>query len=404
VVFSNPAFVKKIPAAQKADYMFARLFRPGCKIFANDFVALEASYQRAISFAIAFVVYKYIMQAIPGFWQFMERYVQSVCGMQKLRNFYIVAWIICKLMSGEMDTSTRNGLTNFAVLEFLAWLNRSHYLSAIEGDDSANTVVSGVAPTCEQFRAVGFDVKLEFPECLEEMSFCGMVFDTEDRAIVANPLKVLAEVGLMEPKYQHAGRKLRQQLMRSKGYSYCHQYSGAPIIQSLGECILRLTADTDMSDFLQKRIHFQDTYHYEQMCEYLASLDVPVKPIGNRTRNLVARLYGFSVERQLMIEDYLAALGGDILEIELPSWMIEDLAPKEWKDYGERFQVMHYGDRKAEQQHLLSNSRKEVTVDEIVAAHAPEPQEDPLAEIEFNLYGMTYDGDVKRGEELLRAL
>lgn len=398
VVFGHPDFIKKIPMAERADYVVNHLRHCRGSVWANDYSALEASYLREISFAISFVVYKYVMQAVPGFRPWFSEYVRIVTGLQQCKNRYLKVSVMAKLMSGEMDTSLRNGLTNKLVLEFIAHLIGAVVRSVIEGDDSLFNFDTDVLINRAYYEALGFDVKLEQYDSIPDASFCGLTFDATDRAVITDPRKVLSETGEASARYANAGPVLKRELLRAKGFSLCHQYPGAPVLQEMGLTILRLTEKVSMSSFLERRIHYRGSYEHERIANILASTGVPYKEVGQGTRLLMESKFGVTVQQQFHVENYLRSLSGDILDIHFDPWLLDLDFPSEWYEYARVYGVNRY-DNGFELEPLMALPQKDFNEQEFFAMHAPEDVK--KRNWKFNLDGPSFSGNVQIGEQIV---
>jgi hypothetical protein len=205
-------------------------------------------------------------------------------------------------------------------------------IGIVEGDDGLFTMV-GTPPTKEDFAELGLVIKADIHTKLETASFCGMVFDLEDRRIIADPRKVLATFGWTSRQYQSVRPHKLQKLLRCKALSLAYQYPGCPIIAALSRFGLRVTRGTTgaMTQYLKTRS--LSTWQRERMSVLLTANSKAGPPnveVGRNSRYLVQDLYGIDVMTQIKIEEYL-----DSIQILTPlnSEHITAIMPQAWREY-----------------------------------------------------------------------
>jgi len=211
----------------------------------------------------------------------------------------------------------------FAMEEF----GCSDFDCVIEGDDCL-AIYKGVCIPNMFYTRLGFTIKLEYFRTCNYASFCGQIFDFESLIVIADPIKIIMNIGWSDGRYSNASEKKLKGLLRSKGFSLVYGYPGAPIIQSLGLCLLRLTEgiscvlDTSMSNY-EKAL-----YRVIIRCD-IASV---VREVPMSSREMMADVFGFSVLEQITLETYFMTLS----KIE-PLWhpIIEERIKPDWRRYNE---------------------------------------------------------------------
>lgn len=338
-IFELPEFIKTVPVAERPEFIIQRIYREGCKYICSDYTAFEAHFTPYIMRTIEFIVYRYILANVPGGKKFLDIFESVVCGVNRCKNKNLRMRVLGKRMSGEFTTSVGNGIANLLLLSFLAFRHDFDFIGVFEGDDALAVITRGDPPTSDMYRDLGFDVKLDVYDDLCQASFCGLVFDIADRAIITDPRRPLAEAHVGDPRYLCVKPHKRNQLLRSKGYSYVHGYPGCPIIQSLGLAILRCTEGVDMKDFLESRFHYRGTWIHEKLVAILEK-DLPVRPIGESTRLLMESKFNVSCETQRNVEQYFDKLQ-TLEDIQVLSGLPvpHDFFPNEWHYYDEVYSV-----------------------------------------------------------------
>jgi len=221
----------------------------------------------------------------------------------EMRNFgyLMVNAILC---SGEMNTSFKNTSTMYVMTNYAAYdLSRgrvTHVVSKNEGDDSLAVYPELACPDENWWKSKGWVVKIEHKGFVNEASFCGLVFDPEVLDSVPDIRQHLAKFGWTNRRYVHASERMRLSLLRSKALSMACEYGNVPILGPLAHRILYLTRTINIRMSI---VYAQDQYKRERMLEYLKQKPWQRKPkINSKTRDLVFRLQGISVDVQLECE------------------------------------------------------------------------------------------------------
>jgi len=320
IVFANSWFIKKVPHAQRPEYIKQRISIPGSKIYATDFSQYESSFTAALLSACEMELYDWMTKHLPCGEEFMNLVGQSMLqtNVCKFRSWVLRLW--AKRMSGEMCTSLGNGFTNKMALKYLASIRGAKVKGVVEGDDSLFGI-TGACLLAKDFELLGLKVKLEEHSDFNTASFCGLVFDEHDCVNVTNPAKVLATFGWTGRRYLRASHRTKMALLRSKALSIAHQYPGCPILGHLARGLLRLTRSYDV-----RRFNAEGWWAAEKLA--MREGEVPWRDPPLRTRLLVERLYGFSVECQLRLEKQF-----DELQLGPVTLEIDHLVPESWRQY-----------------------------------------------------------------------
>jgi hypothetical protein len=340
-VFSLPEFIKKIPIDQRPDYIMRKVFEQGAEYICTDFTSFEAHFVKEIMEAIEAVVYAYLLKNVPGGPAFLAQFMATVAGNNLCRSRYITCRVQAKRMSGEMTTSLGNGVTNLILFSFFCDRLNVEFEGVVEGDDGLFRILGGKeGPTKEMYAEAGWTIKLEKVQKLEEASFCGMIFDSDERIIIADARKYLADVGIADPKYFRVKDTKRLELLRARGYSLCYQYPGCPILQELGEALLRSTRGTDLSQMMESRFHTFDTYTRDLIDQAINSVPVH-REVMPGTRLLMESKFNISVEEQLDIEDQLRKINSRSQVLgSIDMKLRPDFFPACWHEYYDKYSVL----------------------------------------------------------------
>lgn len=348
-VYKHPAFIKKIPIADRPKYISKLIEKLGAKYGAADYTAFESHFVKDMMEAIEFVVYSYMTQHHSCHKNFMKLLKEVLAGdnICVFKNFQVL--LKATRMSGEMNTSLGNGLTNLIMLSFLfKKLGVKKVMAVVEGDDSLFCFFRGKCPTVEMFKEYGFTIKMESTEDLSEASFCGLIFDNVDLINIADPIDALVTFGWAGKFYCRSNMATRMKLLRCKSLSYAHQYPGCPILAALAKCGLRLTRSYDVRAFIEKdrgtclwereQLRAANEYHTE-----VRRRNVPDVPVPHNTRLLMYRVFGITPEEQINVEKYLDSFEGGPLTGPIVELVERSRNGKLWRSlFSQYADVVHF--------------------------------------------------------------
>jgi len=334
VVFDLPHFIKKIPVADRPQFIKDRMLRLGYTFVATDYTAYEAHFVPELMRKCEFILYKYMAQNLSGCELFFEGLEKVLAGNNVCNFKDFKAEVLGVRMSGEMCTSLGNGFSNLMFMLFLA-------SKFGEDPDDVNCVVEGddglkpeqfEGPAASDFAKLGLDIKLERHVDVCEASFCGLIFDVDDLINVADPMKVLATTGWAAARYAQSRDSKLKTLLRCKALSIAHQYPGCPVISSFSQYLLRVTRSYDVRHMIE---NWRNTYERQKLLLALRDekLIKVVRPPCN-TRFLVEKKFSIPVERQLRLEKYFDEC--QVLQ-PIPYALVNDLVPSVWAEYYENY-------------------------------------------------------------------
>jgi len=305
----NPEFIKHVPVAKRAGYIFKRLFSEGACYIQTDYSSFEAHFDKFMQQAVEFVLYDFMLQYVPGGKEVLSIMKEVLSGKNIVKNKFISAIIYAHRMSGEMCTSLGNGFSNLMFMNYVTVHLSKRYgkkielRGVVEGDDGLFAFF-GIAPMTHHFDEMGLIIKLVKFDELSKAGFCGQLFDIEDLQIITDPYRAVASLGWTTSRYTYSKNRKLMMLLRCKALSLAHQYPGCPIIGALAQYALRVTKSIDVKGFIERRSDL-NLYEYEKLKEAIGdkSARLYVEP-GVQTRLLFSELYGISLEDQRTIENY----------------------------------------------------------------------------------------------------
>lgn len=301
-VFQLPMFIKKVPVPDRPEVL-SSLYQDGAEYVSTDYTSFEALFTAEIMDAVEFQLYEYMTQHIPLASAYMNDVRRVLGGLNVCVFKHFMLELAATRMSGEMCTSLGNGFSNWMFVSFLCGEKNIQFKGFVEGDDGIFRF-NGDSLEAKDFEELGLIIKIEKHKNLEHASFCGQVFDMQDKLVVTDPREILASFGWTSGKYATATHSTKMALLRAKAWSIGYQYPGMPILASMSRAYLRLTRSYNLDKVVNGR-GFLNTYERDQLLEALDSgrPELNISP-PSRTRVLVAELYGVSLEAQKAYEDY----------------------------------------------------------------------------------------------------
>jgi hypothetical protein len=332
-LFALPWFIKKIPVPERPAVLKTLLESTGEDedyVF-TDYTAFEAHFLKEIMDVTQFELFKYMLKPCNRS-DWLAVYMATVGGINRITLKLFDLTIEATRMSGEMDTSLSNGFANLMLFLFVCDLKNCKACGVVEGDDGLfRCSPAHSAPTEKDFAELGFTIKIGHTKNLSEASFCGQVYDMTDLIVVTDPIEAIARLGWTNKKYVRANNRTLSQLLRARGFSYVYQYNGCPLLSVLGRRLLHLTQGVTIDERIFKNL---DAWERAKLrAAVSAKLPEPKEP-GIATRQLVSRLYGISVERQLEVERLFANI-----ELGMHQLPCLDLVHKDWIDYFDTYSV-----------------------------------------------------------------
>lgn len=310
-IFSMKQFIKKIPIHRRPEWMSDK-FQHARNIFNTDFSSFEATFGPLLM-RIERMVYSFFLANNQHHDDFMRMYDMGINNINRIKGKDFLFEIMCRRMSGEMNTSSGNGIMNLLMTYFILQElgNPLDLESAFEGDDGQNAP-DLVIPSSHHYAELGANIKIEIPESPSESSFCGLIYDVVAKDNVTDPLECLMSFGWTSRQYADACPKKLKALLRSKAMSLLYEYPACPVLKHLAAYALRVTTEID-DDYLSNVDSktwrsMYDKDQWKQMKENLKHTEFLSKPIHVNSRYLVQKKFGIPVTTQIKIEKYLDSL------------------------------------------------------------------------------------------------
>jgi hypothetical protein len=306
----------------------------------TDFSSMEAHFEQ--HFAEIRIYWKeWVGQKLPCIKKYMKVVREKSLGVNLSKFKDVDVEVMSKLMSGDCSTSSDNFVLDLCIIFFLCSETKYPQLTTLqrvkrvvrdvkalfEGDDGIFTQVPIAQDLIDR---LGVNLKLDKYDHFSEASFCGLVADPVTLVNTTDPRKVLADFGVMDPKYGDYSDRRKYGLMRSKAMSYAYQFRACPVVTSFSRYVLRATKGQDVGWTLREvgGYHRQTLRKAQAWCGENKD-DVPL--ISAESRTVVERHFGLSVDDQIACEAYFDSL--DVLQPIQPPCSFPEL----WCDHAEKF-------------------------------------------------------------------
>jgi hypothetical protein len=301
-IFDLPYFIKHIPKTQRAQYIYDHLYSTDATYFATDFTSFEGCFTAEFINNCEYLLYEYMCQNLPCWTEYFKDFLKNVIMGNNVLEFKFFTFIVkATRMSGEMNTSLGNGFSNFMMCSFIAdQCHCGNMRGVFEGDDGLFTLSDSSKFDSTIYNDLGFIIKIEEHLDLNTASFCGNVFDIDDKIIITNPIDALVSFGHSTKQYSRSKVSKLKGLARAKAMSLLYEYSGAPLLQSYALFVLRNTQGyRAIFDNSNEYLREQNKLMFD-----IIKNNLPIKKVGIRTRLLMEKLYNIPVEMQIKIENY----------------------------------------------------------------------------------------------------
>jgi hypothetical protein len=320
-VFKRGEFIKKIPHPDRAEYIVDRLGTAG-PYYVTDYTAYESSMIKEMWESVEFQVYKHVGQNLPGFREWFAL-VKRFSGVNRIKLDGIDMKINGVRMSGEMNTSLGNGLVNLLIMEYVAYKNGTTVKGVVEGDDGLFT--AGKELDMSYIEDLPVKLKLEVVQSIGEASFCGLIFEEDDKQLLADPFKTIGSLTSTGRKYCRASEKMLLALQRLKALSAMYTVPSCPLVWALCKYILSETATVQEPQLLKIHNNLSEGKWTREQFDWDELIRAkPIEP-SEKTRVFFETRFGVPVSHQLQIEE-------DLLEGNYSS-LLYSYFPENWKLY-----------------------------------------------------------------------
>lgn len=334
VVFSTPHFVKKIPVADRCQFVTSRLQVTGNKYLETDYTSWEAGVNPHMM-SVVHEVYAYLLGNHPEAPEFLN-YCRTIRGWVSISYKNVRARTLARIHSGRLDTSLGNGLLNFLVTRFMLHESRcKHHASIFEGDDGlasfSGQVNTGIAAL------LGMVVKAEIFDDVGEASFCGLKF-AQSKQIIRDPVQTIIKMSWTGKQYARSGKEKLEQLQLAKAMSSLAETPACPIVNVFAQTIIEKLLPNhrlrSIMDLVENKVK-ADSYTLDRLKRGIARFESGVRfeQPTLATRLAVERAYGIGVDLQVLWEDIIrkSPIGG--IRLPLIADKVKPACSEYWSEY-----------------------------------------------------------------------
>jgi len=298
-VYQDPAFIKHVPVCERPKYITDMLGSYEGPYYETDYSQFEKHFTKEILMNIEMVLYAHLLQNHSGAFDLIRH---AMTGTNACHFAHFVLYIEARRMSGEMCTSLGNGFTNLMLAKFIAHEKGGHIVGVVEGDDGL--FYSTVSLTPDDFKQLGFQIKMIEHTNLLRTSFCGLVMSA-DLITMTDPCKVLLNFGWTHSAMLFGGAKVKLGLLRAKALSLAYEHPRCPILHALAARALKLTEGA--------QARFESTWYESQLnsevqtFKNLTQQQFKLGPSAQSRRDF-SELFGIPINQQYAVEKALGKI------------------------------------------------------------------------------------------------
>lgn len=341
-----PEFVKKVPVDQRAAYIRERMHYCAQKYVGTDYTSFEAMFTKFYMSNTNVALYEHMLRDTPFGPRDTRILRETLSGLNRIGCKHYLFIVEAVRMSGEMDTSSANGLANLCFMMYVLkqleleesqdeWNARGeayikYWVAQVEGDDGILTC-RGALPRPEDFANLGFVVKKDEGTNPTHVSFCG-IRACEDGTNIKNIAGVLSKFQYVWDKYVYAKPTTICALYRCKALSLLYEGRNCPILHHFALCILRCVGNRGRDKMKRVLIGGFDAHQREKIqlaMDALDAKDLRSDPIVSfEARFRVSQWLGIPIPLQLAIEEHLDRTHS-LFDVYTP--LFDDIFPMEWR-------------------------------------------------------------------------
>jgi hypothetical protein len=175
----------------------------------------------------------------------------------------------------------------------------------MEGDDGEFMEEKWAMTGTHHYAALGYKCEPQHGVFGLDGDFLSVYYDHIDLEMLTDIRAVYADLGWGNSDYIVAGTRKKMELLRAKALSQLHRLPACPVVTAQALHVLRATKSIVLDRFFQRRHRSVSTYELDQMYaayEWFRIHPIAGRPIGDRSRVLVEKYTGVTVDMQLRIE------------------------------------------------------------------------------------------------------
>jgi hypothetical protein len=317
LAYEHYSFIKHTPVTERVDKIISVLGTKG-PFYVSDYSAFESLFTRELFETCEMPFYEHMLSEHPDRDNIMQLFRSIMLGKNNMVSKHANMIVNNRRMSGEMNTSLGNGITNLLILSFIAHKSGVDIKMFVEGDDG---IMSTSGPLREElFAQIGIRAKIQRHDQLGTTSFCGILFDPECRQQITDPRAAIINFAWTKKTHLHSKQSTLKALLKAKAMSFIYQAPACPCLTEYCRMILRNTRNVSVHRVIE---HERNQWMYDWYQQILTAHPEIVQnkwydqteEIKYGTRLLVEQLFHIPVSQQLAFEHYMRHKN-DLLPIE----------------------------------------------------------------------------------------
>lgn len=289
VLYPMPFFVKGLTDAErvrKLNDLFGQR-----DVYVTDYSAFETHFTPDLMSSCEYQVYKYLLSDFPD----ALKLVSVIMRRNRLQGKLAKGELEGVRMSGEMNTSLGNGISNYLLMHFMAQEEGFKILNCVvEGDDGLFEI-RGVAPTPELAKEkYGLELKIQ-PAKPYSASFCGCIYNPVTLTNFGHVLDHLVSFGWVGRRHISLSERKQRELIMSRVYSFNASFPGVPLLWKVCELCIKHFGSVPYVRCLKYLDRWRTTQTRLRLTEEV------IEP-SDDDRSYFSELSGITIDEQLKIE------------------------------------------------------------------------------------------------------
>lgn len=277
-------------------------------VMTTDFSSFEAHHREVFARCVAYWM-KHVTKRLKEHRHLVPIIDAMVMGVNFIKFSKIHVYLLQRLMSGALWTSSANGMLNLGIMSYLALrklypTESPEYLAErfkldfrgfVEGDDGICQASNVDEKIIEE---LGISLKFEYHPNFSTAGFCSIFCDEQSLECVKDPRKVLQSFFALPKELLDSKPSGIRAYLRYKALSYKYLFCNAPIVGPLMDWVLKRTAST-LPCTNVKLGSFYDQFVQKAREERIWLKTASVR---HTARVLVEDLFHIPIDMQLQIE------------------------------------------------------------------------------------------------------
>lgn len=286
-------------------------------VVGTDFKSFEAHH----SGIYADIIYYWAMHMLrgvhrlPGMKMLRLLIRRMMLGINNMKFKTIFVRLSQRLMSGNLWTSSANGVLNLLLNAFMAAITVNpgyddvalvdwaihDFKGLCEGDDGI-FVDYHISPHLPN--RLGLKLKWDRASSFDQIGFCQIYCDPIQMVSIKSPLSVLRKFDILPKEYKDSGKMKCLAYLRAKAICYAVSFGSSPIVGVLAHTVLRLTRSIDPSVARAALGNYHAGWLDLGVREKVWS---KAPTISESSRIIVARRWRIPIDEQLRMERDISA-------------------------------------------------------------------------------------------------